>query len=184
MKRVFYISDDLDDLELVEYELELSGISTPQIHVLSDNDAEVSSHHLHPIRSVMRNDVIHSTEIGAVIGVCAAVLVILAAYISGVTETTGWIPFIMLAIVILGFITWEGGLFGFQELHYQFRRFKRVLKSGKHVLMVDIEPSQEIMLANIIIAHDHLEPAGIGKSPPKWLINAHNHWHTMMHKMP
>jgi hypothetical protein len=105
MKRVFYISDDLDDLELVEYELELSGISTPQIHVLSDNDAEVSSHHLHPVRSVMRNDVIHSTEIGAVIGVCAAVLVILAAYISGVTETTGWIPFIMLAIVILGFIT-------------------------------------------------------------------------------
>lgn len=184
MKRVFYISDDLDDLELIEYELELSGISTPQIHVLSHKNADVATHHLHPVKSVMRNDVIHSTEIGAVIGACAAVGVLFVAYISGVTETTGWIPFIMLAIVLLGFITWEGGLFGFQELHYQFRRFKQVLKSGKHVLMVDVEPMEEITLANIVIAHDKLKPAGIGTSPPHWIISMHNRWDKVMRNMP
>lgn len=185
MKRVFYISDDLDDLELVEYELELSGIGSPQIHVLTDNDAEVASHHhLHPVKSIMRNDIVHSTEIGAVVGVCAAAFVLLAAYLSGVTETVGWVPFVMLAIVMLGFMTWEGGLFGIQELHYQFRRFKQVLKSGKHVLMVDVEPNQELTLANVTLAHDKLKPAGTGKSPPHWVIATQNNWEKMKRTLP
>lgn len=109
MVRVFYISDDLDDLELVEYELELSGLGPSQIHVLTDNDAEVASHqHLHPVKSFMRNDVIHSTEIGAVIGVVVAALVLFFAYATGVVDTVGWLPFIMLAIIMMGFITWKG----------------------------------------------------------------------------
>ncbi|PSW22181.1 NAD/FAD-utilizing enzyme [Photobacterium sanctipauli] len=185
MVRVFYISDDLDDLELVEYELELSGISAPQIHVLTDKDAEVASHHhLHPVKSFMRNDVIHSTEIGAVIGIVVAALVLFFAYASGVTDTVGWLPFIMLAIIMMGFITWEGGLFGFQELHYQFRRFKQVLKSGRHVLMVDVEPEQEITLANVVLAHEKLKPAGTGKSPPRWLVAFQNRWEKAMHTLP
>ncbi|MEJ2767010.1 NAD/FAD-utilizing enzyme [Photobacterium sp. MCCC 1A19761] len=185
MKRVFYISDDLDDLELVEYELELSGISPPQIHVLTDKDADVSSHHhLHPVKSFMRNDIVHSTEIGAVIGVVAAVLVLLIAYLSGAVAAVGWLPFIMLAIVMLGFITWEGGLFGIQELHYQFRRFKQVLSSGQHVLMVDVEPNQELTLANVTLAHDKLKPAGTGKAPPHWLISLQNQWAKMKRTMP
>ncbi|KLV08289.1 MULTISPECIES: hypothetical protein [Photobacterium] len=185
MIRVFYISDDLDDLELVEYELELSGIGSSQIHVLTDNDAEVASHHhLHPVKSFLRNDVIHSTEIGAVIGVAASGLILFFAYMSGVTDTVGWLPFIMLAIVVLGFITWEGGLFGFQELHYQFRKFKQVLKSGRHVLMVDVEPEQELTLANVTLAHNKLQPAGTGKSPPRWLVSLHNRWDRFLHVMP
>ena len=185
MKRVFYISDDLDDLELVEHELELSGISSPQIHVLSDQGAEVAEHkRLNPVKSMMRNDVIHSTEIGAVVGVCAAVLVLLVAFLSGATEAVGWVPFVMLAIVVLGFGTWEGGLFGVQELHYQFRRFKHVLKSGKHVLMVDVEPNQELTLANVTLAHDKLKPAGTGKAPPHWLIVFQNGWEKMKRVLP
>ena len=58
MNRHFYISDDLDDLELVEEELESNGISTPHIHVLSLNDAEVARHkHLHEVEAVLRTDV-------------------------------------------------------------------------------------------------------------------------------
>ncbi|ELR66635.1 NAD/FAD-utilizing enzyme [Photobacterium marinum] len=185
MKRVFYISDDLDDLELVENELELSGISSPQIHVLSDNDAEVASHqNLHPVKSYMRNDVIHSTEIGAVVGMCIAVFVLICAYLAGFTESAGWIPFTILAIVMLGLTTWEGGLFGIQELHYQFRRFKHVLKSGKHVLMVDVKPSQEIVLANVTLAHDKLKLAGTAKAPPQWLITAQSRWDKIKRAMP
>ena len=38
MRRHFYISNNLDELENVEKELESHGISTPHIHVLSLND--------------------------------------------------------------------------------------------------------------------------------------------------
>ncbi|MFT7496839.1 MAG: hypothetical protein ACI9V8_001739, partial [Urechidicola sp.] len=35
MKRHYYISDDLDDLDRIEQELESSGVHKPQIHVFS-----------------------------------------------------------------------------------------------------------------------------------------------------
>ncbi len=44
MNRHYYISDTLDELELLERELETSGIPTEQIHVLSEQDAELERH--------------------------------------------------------------------------------------------------------------------------------------------
>ena len=66
MKRHYFISDDLDDLEIIEAQLEDNGISTPQIHVLSESDGDVESHHLHDVNSLMKQDVLHSWEVGAV----------------------------------------------------------------------------------------------------------------------
>lgn len=58
MRRHFYISNDLDELENVEKELESRGISTPHIHVLSLNDGEVALHtKLHEVEAVLRTDV-------------------------------------------------------------------------------------------------------------------------------
>ena len=44
MKRFYFISDDLDDLERLEAELEDNGLQQPQIHVLSEDDAELARH--------------------------------------------------------------------------------------------------------------------------------------------
>jgi len=79
MLRHYFISDSLDDLEVFEEQLEAAGVSTPQIHVLSRNDAEVEQHHhLHEVQSFMKNDIVHSTALGAVIGLCASALVLAA----------------------------------------------------------------------------------------------------------
>ena len=73
MHRHYMISDDLDDLERLEEQLEAAGISTPQIHVLSNADAELAKHaHLHEVQSFMKSDLVHSTTRGAMIGVPAA----------------------------------------------------------------------------------------------------------------
>ena len=61
MERHYYLSDDLDDLEAIETELEDAGISTPQIHVLSENDADVETHHLHEVDSFSKSDIAHPT---------------------------------------------------------------------------------------------------------------------------
>ena len=98
MKRHYYVSTDLDDLELVEQDLERAGVSTPQIHVLSEDDDGLESHHLHKVEAVLRKDVVHGTEMGAVVGVIAAAAIIAIAWFSGLTETYTWVPAIFLAI--------------------------------------------------------------------------------------
>jgi hypothetical protein len=176
MKRHFYISTDLDDLEHVEQDLERAGVSTPQIHVLSEDDAALDEHHLHKVEGVLKKDVVHGTEIGAIIGVIAAAAILALAYFSGLTETYTWVPPIFLSVVVLGFCTWEGGLIGIQEPHVDFKRFQDQLHEGKHVLFVDVPLDQEDILTSVIANHPKLESAGEGASTPGWVVGAQRSW--------
>jgi len=177
MRRHYYISNDLDDLESIENELESSGITTPQIHVLSRDDMGVQAHHLHEVPSFMKKDIVHSTSIAALFGVLGAVLVVSVAHFSGVTETVGWVPFIFLAVVVMGLITWEGGMWGIQKPNIHFKRFEKALDAGMHVLYVEVNKDQEALLKSITDKHPRLQVAGIEKSATGLLIKAENGVH-------
>lgn len=172
MLRHFFISDDLDDLEAFEEDLEQGGVPTPQIHVLSlDDTAAENHHHLHDVQSLMKRDIIHSFEYGAVVGLVLAILVLVVAYYAGWTESpAGWIPWIFLSIIALGFFTWEGGLWGIQRPNVHFEQFEEVLQQGKHVFFVDLEPGQEAVLERVVGAHPTAETAGTGRATPHWIV--------------
>jgi hypothetical protein len=171
MKRHYYISDDLDDLDRIEQELESSGVHKPQIHVFSQDDSGVLAHdHLHNIKSVFKNDVVHGTKTGAGIGVGMAALVLIVTSYSDWPATYTWVPFIFLAVVLLGFFAWLGGLYGIQEPHHDFKRFETQLRAGKHVFIVDVDAIQEDILDKVVKDHPKLILAGTGKAAPRWLV--------------
>lgn len=186
LKRHFYISDDLDDLELLEEELEGSGVGTEQIHVLSQGDAEIDHYHrLHEVEAVLKKDVVRSMELGAVVGVIAALAILGGAYFFGWTgSAVGWIPFIFLSVVVLGFCTWEGGLFGIQEPHHQFKQFEEALKQGKHVFFVDIKVQQEEALAQTMDKHPKVKRVGEGEATPEWIVQWQKNWNGFVKTMP
>ncbi len=172
MLRHYFISDDLDDLETIEEQLESAGVSTPQIHVLTAHDAELDHHeHLHRVQSFMKKDVVHSTLVGAAVGVCLFVLVLAVAYFAGWTNTAaGWVPFIFLAVIVLGFSTWEGGLFGLHKPNFHLARFEEHIKNDKHILFVDLEHDQEEILSRVLKSHPKLEPAGSESLHRHWFV--------------
>lgn len=171
MKRHYFISDDLDDLDRIEQELEQRGIATPQIHVLSKDDAAVERHeHLHNIESVFKQDVVHGTIVGAIFGLLAAALILAIGYFSSLPETYTWMPFYFLAIVVFGFATWSGGFYGIQTPHKDFRRFQKDLNSGKHIFIVDVDPSQEDLVRQLGKNDPHLVDAGTGAATPRWVV--------------
>jgi hypothetical protein len=173
MKRHYFISDDLDDLEEFEQELERGGISTPQIHVLTLDDTAAETHaHLHDVQSLMKRDVIHSGEYGLAVGVIGAILVLTVTYLAGwYTTQAGWIPFIFLAIIVLGFFTWEGGFIGIQTFNANFKKFKHELDAGKHLFFVDLTDDQEPILRRAIKNHPTAKMAGTGRSTPHWIVS-------------
>ena len=171
MKRHFYVSEDLDDLDRIEDELEHRGLHRPQIHVFSRDDSGIDHHdHLHNVESVFKKDVVHGTIVGTWIGAALALLVLLVAVTSDWPETYTWMPFIFLAIVLLGFGAWSGGLYGIQVPHRDFKRFESQLRAGKHVFIVDVDPAQEVSLQRVVSQHPGLQLAGIGKAAPRWLV--------------
>ena len=185
MNRHYFITDDLDDLQLAVAELKQGGLSDPQMHVLSRDDAAVDTHpDLTPVEAVLKKDVVRGTEIGAVIGVAGAGLVLATAYFSGVTAAVGWVPFLFLAIVVLGFCTWEGGLFGIQESHADFSRFQKQLDKGKHVFFVDQPGDKERLLNEVVERHPKLRPAGKGSATPELVVQARKKFSHAMQTLP
>ncbi len=170
--RHYFISNDLDDLEVLEQELEAKGVETEQIHVLSLDDAATEQHeHIHDVSSLMKSDVIRKGEWGLGVGVTGAALLLFVAWFMGWTETAaGWIPFIFLAVIIVGFCTWEGGFIGIQTENAHFARFHDDLAEGKHIFFVDLLPDQEGLLEELVAKHPGLELAGTELGTPSWIM--------------
>ncbi|MEZ0123573.1 MAG: NAD/FAD-utilizing enzyme [Candidatus Reddybacter sp.] len=184
MDRYFFISGDLDDMDRVEKELENAGLTTAQIHVLSKDDEGVARRGLHEVHAFMKTDVVRSGLKGAILGVGAAITVLLFAHYSSAYENIGWLPFIFLSIVLLGFCTWEGGFFGFQVPNAQFKQFEEVLTQGWHVFFVDVNEHQLPVLQGVTDQHRGLKPAGIGSSSPHWVIGWQNNFKKFVHWAP
>ena len=170
MKRYFYICDDLQKLESVERELEESGISTSQIHVLSSNDSGLEKHHLNQVSSFLKTDVVHSALKGAIVGLFVSILCISIGYLNGLTDLFGWPLSIAVSLLLLGLFTWEGGFIGIQLPNSRFNRFESALNSGKHILLIDIEKAQKNILMTVVKRHNFLQWAGSGLSMPKVII--------------
>jgi len=172
LKRQYWIGSDLDEFEKIERELEAAGILRSQIHTLTLDDSAAEQHYqLHDVQSLMKKDLIRSGLRGLAIGVAAAALVLLLAEYTGAADSAaGWLPFVFLALVLLGFSTWEGGLWGIQTQNANFERFAAALKQGKHVFFVDLTPAQESQLREVIRRHSGAEYAGTGVANPHWVI--------------
>lgn len=177
--RHYFISDDLDDLDLLEDQLEHAGIDSPRIHVLSNDSVGVANHiHLHAVQSIFTRDVVHCAVIGAVIGLLGVCLVLGVTYLLDLPDATiGWTPYIFLSIVVMGFCTWEGGFVGMQKTNYHFKRFESALDDGKHVFIVDLDPDQESSLSIALQDHPKLLEAATEVGSPHWIL-ASLHWLT------
>jgi len=185
MNRYYYVCDDLDDLEKLETELESSGVGTEQIHVLSNNDCEVDHHHhLHAVDSLSKSDVVHSGITGLVIGLVGAAAVVGAAYVSEIYQTITWVPPLFLAVVILGFCTWEGGFLGIQKSNHAFEAFKRDLEMGKHIFFVDVRADQESLLKSLVRSHPKLAGVGGGAATPEFVQGVQKRWNKFTHWAP
>jgi hypothetical protein len=170
MKRYYFIGDDLNVIASVERELLAQGLAGEQIHVLSLDDANAEQRQLHDVQSLMKKDVIRSAEIGALLGLAASALAIVIAHVSGIAAKLGWWPFVFLAIVLLGFCTWEGGLIGIQVPNSRFRRFEKALRAGEHIFFVDVEDGRDGTVQRVLAAYPQMRPAGTGSSSPRWLV--------------
>lgn len=114
---------------------------------------------------------------GALIGLALAALVLGGAYLAGWTDSAaGWPPFILLAVIVLGFCAWEGGFFGIQKPNSRFRPFEGNLRQGQHVFFVDLQPSEEPLLDQVIKGHPQLKVAGTGPATPHWLTRWQHSW--------
>ncbi len=167
--RFYYLSNNLNELEQTEHELETLGIRHHQIHVLSEDHLHIRQHsRLQFVPYILRKNFMHACEVGAMVGFVLSILVLMLVFLFGWAVSVGWAPFIFLALVLLGFSTWEGGLYGIQKPNRNFVRFSDSLRQGVHVFFVDIQRHQHPILESVMTGHPNMAPAGIEDVNTSW----------------
>ena len=176
MRRYFFIANNLEDIEKVEKSMKLQGFADNQYHVLSNDDSAAEKRRLHDVSSIFKQDLVHSAEIGGVVGLAIAILILLLTFtFSWASGGFGWAPFIALALLAFCFCVWEGAFLGIQIPNSQFKRFSKELKQGKHVFFVDLDDEQMKIFEPIVRWHPELKNAGAGIGIPRWLQrSSHN----------
>ncbi len=177
LTRHYFISKGLSDLEAFEQDLERAGIVIQQCHVITGDDLSAAQHaHLHKVNSFMKVDVVRSTKIGAALGAGLALIGLLIVYLAGWHRgPAGWMPFAFLAVVILGFSTWQGGLWGIQTRNASFRRFEKAMDHRRHVFFIDIKPHHEATIKQVTARHAGVHFAGTDRGAPRWLVFSQHH---------
>jgi hypothetical protein len=136
MMKLYILDRDLDDLEQLESELEHDGIARSKLRVASDDEAGASRHHLHGLIGIRRREVFRYGLIGAGLGLLLAIPISVSAWLA---PPVYFLPVLFLALFLLGFCCWEGGLLGIQKQKRLLKPFQRALAAGQHLFIIDID---------------------------------------------
>lgn len=180
MKRLYYLTDTIDSTEQIAKDLQQSGITHWNLHVLSRDVDGLYRHHIHGANTLHRLDLIHSGEQGALIGVIIGLCIGATLFFAnpfGITLDALGISAVVLVFTLFG--TWVGGLFGLAHENYKIRRFHNDLKAGQYLIMVDFKKVLEKSV-KALMATRHPEARFAGRdstwiNPFKFVVEKMSH---------
>lgn len=153
LTRYEFMTRDLNELEKTEQELELHGIPRSHIHVLSESEAELEYRSIPSVPDFLKKNVIRSGLRGFGVGLILSSFAVGIPYFLGWYLTATWAPFLVLALMIVGFCTWEGGMIGLHKTNEKLARYQPYVAKGSHLLMVDVTEDEETLVNQTMRHH-------------------------------
>lgn len=151
MKRLYYLTEDLDSTQRISADLHEQGITDWNFHVLSKDEAGLYKRHVHSATLVQKVDLIRFAERGGLVGFLVALLA--TAYII-TAEPFGSSVSGLVYVAIFGFITlfgtWVGGLTGLATENQQIAAYHADIEAGKNLLMIDVRAAEEARVQQLL----------------------------------
>jgi hypothetical protein len=161
MKRLYYLTDNVDVAKRMSDRLHHEGITDWNFHVLGRNKAQIVRHHLHSTTPLQELDIVRSGGRGVLIGFVTGIL--LTGYVALFTsfgEQLNWMGQLASIVLFSMFGAWVGGLAGMSSENYKIRRFHRDIVKGNLLLLVDVVPSQVAAVENIVMQFPEVRKGG------------------------
>lgn len=143
MNRLYFLTQDINRVEIISHDIHNAEITDWNFHVLSKNEKGLYSRHIHSANILQKTDIIRSLERGvlrgAVIGAGLALILSLIP-IHGSTLSFSTLVILFLASIILG--GWQGNLSGYQNENHKIKPFHDKIEQGYFVIMIDVPTNQ------------------------------------------
>jgi len=144
MKRMYYLTGNLDSTERISNDMHRAGITDWHFHVFSKDEAGLYRRHIHAANLIQKHDIIRSGERGALIGFVVALFA--TGYVIA-TEPFGPNASGLVYVAIFGFITlfgaWVGGLSGLATENHAIAQYRDEIDAGKYLILIDVRRDQE-----------------------------------------
>ncbi len=165
MRRLYYLSEDLDGTRRIADDLHRAGISDWHFRVLCKDPRGLYQHHIHSANPLQRLDIVHSAEQGALIGTGFGLLLASALWL--LDSPSYPIDLKMFALMVcicclLGF--WIGAGGGLSHRNYKLARFQAQIEAGQYLLIIDVKKSQAAAIKAVMAHHSHALMAGEGST--------------------
>lgn len=157
MRRMYYLTHDLDSTEQISNDLHQEGISDWNFHVLSKDEAGLYRRHIHSANYPQRLDIIRNAERGAILGLIGALFT--TGYVI-IAEPFGANQSGLVYVAIFGFVTlfgaWAGGLAGIARENQKIAQYHDEIEAGKFLIMIDV-PAGDQGRVQAVMAQKHPE---------------------------
>lgn len=170
MKRLYYLTDTLNSVSQISDDLHNNGVTDWHIHVLSKDEAGLYHRHVHSAHMFQQNDVIHSGELGAILGGTISLLTVFVLHnvLPFISEPVPPMILLFVAVVLTLFGAWSGGLVGAMRENYKVAQFHDDIEQGKYLIMVDVlKPQEQKVRQQLRQYHPEALLAAIGSS---WIL--------------
>jgi hypothetical protein len=166
MKRLYYLTDDIESCAGISRDLHEAGITDWNFHVLGKDEAGLYKRQIHSAGYLHKLDIVRDAERGGMIGLLAAI--VLAWYLSASDAFSGHTSTLMY-IAIFGFITmfgiWAGGMVGLSTENQKIARYHDAIESGRFLVMLDVNVGEEEKLKDLMASrHPEAEFQRIGST--------------------
>ncbi len=160
MTTLRYFTNSMDELENTEHDLEENGVPRSHIHVLSQKEGDLIRKDLPVYSEWSKRDMVHHAVLGSITGFVLSTIILSGAWFYGLTDATAWLVLIFISIFVVGFCTWEGGLYGVSTINHKLADYEDEVKRGAHLMVVDAKTKDEELTAELIIrSHPLFRPA-------------------------
>lgn len=161
MKRLYYLTKNINIAEKVSDRLHEEGITDWHFHVLGKDQANVISHHLHSATPLQELDIIRSGERGVLGGFLTGMVVVgLLAMFTHVGEQMTLLTKVGTVILFSFFGAWLGGLVGVSSENYKIRRFHNDIEAGEFLMMIDVTQDQKRAVRDVMDEFDQIREEG------------------------
>jgi hypothetical protein len=151
MRRLYYLTEDLEATQRIAQTLQKAGLKMWNFHVLSKDDAGLYERRIHSGNPIHSRDLIRSGERGALIGFAIGLwLGVIAVMVLDLSANAETIMQLAITLVPTLFGAWLGGLVGLSNENYKIQRFHGELESGRHLLMIDIDRTYVPMVRKLM----------------------------------
>jgi hypothetical protein len=161
MKRLYYLTHNINAAEKVSDRLHEEGITDWHFHVLGKDKANVIRHHLHSATPLHELDIIRSGERGVMAGFCIGIGAIFTiSFFASSTEHINMLAQLAIVALFSFFGAWVGGLVGVSTENHKIRRFHNEIEAGAFLLMIDVTANQKRAVRDLMDEFKQIREAG------------------------